>query len=103
MMDSTGSHANRGFHWVSSRVCRNRSIRPLPSEKGNVTNLMILRDTGAPHFFPKIFAVHTADTEKCFLYYDKKDSAEVCYLFNRLIDVSKISSVRINDLEFTFY
>ena len=48
------------------------------------------------------FIVHTADTENFFLHYDKKDSAEVCYLFNRLIDVSRISSIRINDLEFTF-
>ena len=48
------------------------------------------------------FVVHTADTENFFLHYDKKDSAEVCYLFNRLIDVSRISSIRINGLEFTF-
>ena len=48
------------------------------------------------------FVVHTPDTENFFLHYDKKDSAEVCYLFNRLIDVSRISSIRINDLEFTF-
>ena len=48
------------------------------------------------------FVVHTADTENFFLHYGKKDSAKVCYLFNRLIDISKISSIRINDLEFTF-
>lgn len=48
------------------------------------------------------FVVHTADTENFFLHYDKKDSTKVCYLFNRLIDVSKISSICINDLEFTF-
>lgn len=48
------------------------------------------------------FVVHTADTENFFLHYDKKGSAEVCYLFNRLVDISKISSIRINDLEFTF-
>lgn len=48
------------------------------------------------------FEVHTADSENFFLHYDETDSAEVCYLFNRLIDVSKISSIRINDLEFTF-
>lgn len=48
------------------------------------------------------FAVYTSDIENFFLHYDKKDSTEVCYLFNRLIDVSRISSVRINDLEFAF-
>lgn len=49
------------------------------------------------------YVVHTADTENFFLHYGKKDSAEACYLFNRLVDVSKISSIRVNDLEFTFY
>lgn len=49
------------------------------------------------------FVVHTADTENFFLHYNKADSAEICYLFNRLIDVSRISSIRINDLAFTFY
>lgn len=48
------------------------------------------------------FVVHTDDTENFFLYYDETDSSEVCYLFNRLIDVSKVSSIRINDLEFAF-
>lgn len=48
------------------------------------------------------FIVHTADIENFFLHYGKKDSAEICYLFNRLIDISKISSIRINGLEFTF-
>jgi len=48
------------------------------------------------------FVVHTADTENFFLHYGKVDSAEVCYLFNRLVDVSRIVSIRINDLVFPF-
>lgn len=48
------------------------------------------------------FVVHTADTENFFLRYDKQDSTESCYLFNRLIDVRTVSSIRINDSEFTF-
>lgn len=46
------------------------------------------------------FVVHTADIENFFLHYDKKDSAEICYLFNRLIDVNKISSISINGQTF---
>ena len=48
------------------------------------------------------FVLHTSDTENFFFRYDKQESAEVCYLFNRLIDVNKVSSIRINELEFTF-
>ena len=48
------------------------------------------------------FVVHTADTENFFLHYDKTDSDEVCYLFNRLIDISSVFSIRIQDSEFVF-
>lgn len=48
------------------------------------------------------FVVHTEDTENFFFHYDNADSEEVCYLFNRLIDISRISTIHINDVEFAF-
>lgn len=68
----------------------------LELEGGTIKEVIITYTDGTE------FVVHTGDTENFFLRYDKKDSAEVCYIFNRLVDVSRISSVRINDLEFAF-
>lgn len=60
----------------------------------NVKEIVITYNDGSE------FVVLSQDTENFFLHYDKSDSSEICYLFNRLIDINKISSININGLVF---